>query len=144
MFLSIVQSNGSITLKPSELEVTLRVKGKFCARLAFIISSYRACVFSICLENVSVMDLVCWATSVMDLVCRATASEMDCVSLAFCCASATATAAAMVLASAASLDSWSRSLASVEVAAFSSWVLSLFPITFTKSVPKTGTYVYKI
>ena len=136
MFLSIVQSNGSITLKPSEPEVTLRVEGKFCAQLAFKISSYCTCVFSICLENVSVMDLVCWATSAMDLVCRATALAMDCVSSAFCCASATATAAAMVLASAVSLDSWSRSLASVEVAAFLSWVLSLFPITFSEVYQK--------
>ena len=140
MFLSGVQSKGSITLKPSELEVTLRVEGKFCVRLAFKSSSYCACVFSICLENVSVMDLVCWATSAMDLDCRATASAMDCVSSAFCCVSATATAAAMVLASAASLDSWSRlwSLfsAAEEVVPFSSLDRSL-PITRSDSVLRT-------
>ena len=117
MFLSIVQSKGSITLKPSELEVTLRVEGKFCARLAFKSSSYCTCVFSICLENASVMDCYpsdfCFENiSMMDLVCRASAS-------------------AMVLASAASLDSWSRlwSLFLVEeVAASPSLDLSL-PIT---------------
>ena len=82
------------------------------------------------------MDLVCWATALaMDCVSSdfcclsapATAATMDCVSSAFCCASAPATATAMVLASVASLDSWSRSLAWLEAAAFSS--LDQLPIT---------------
>ena len=77
----------------------------------------------------------------MDLVCRATALAMDCVSSAFYCVSAPATATVMVLASVASLDSWSL-LASV--AAFSSLVLSLFPITFSKSVSKMRTYVLNL
>ena len=96
------------------------------------------------------MDLVCWAgASVMDCVSSAfcclsapaTVAVMDCLSSAFCCASAPATATAMVLASAASLDSWSQSLALVEVVAFLSQVLSLFPITFLKGVSKMRTYV---
>ena len=108
MFLSAVQSKGSITLKPSVLDVTLRVEVKFCACDLPLKAFHTVHVSSpFAFENVSVMDLVCWATSAMDLDCRATASVMDCVSSAFCCASATATAVAMVLASVASLDSWS-------------------------------------
>ena len=95
------------------------------------------------------MDLVCWATaSVMDYVSSAfcclsapaTAAAMDCVSSAFCCTSAPATAMAMVLASVASLDSWSRlwSLfsAAEEVAAFLSLDQSL-PITRSEGVSRT-------
>ena len=61
---------------------------------------------------------------------------MSFVSSAFCLAKAPATASAMVLASAASLDSWSRLwslLALVEVAASLSLALSL-PITRLKSI----------
>ena len=57
---------------------------------------------------------------------------MDCVSSAFCCANATATAAAMVLASEASLDSWSLSRLWFSAAAFSS--LDRLPITRFGSV----------
>ena len=59
-------------------------------------------------------------------------SVISLVSLAFCLAKASATAWAMVLASAVSLDSL------LEVVAFLSQVLSLFPITFTKNVLKTA------
>ena len=117
MFLSIVQSKGSITLKPSELEVTLRIEGKFCVRLAFKSSSYCTCVLSICLWNVSVMVLVCWATALV-----------------------------MILASVASLDSWfwlwSLFSAAEEVAVFSSLDQSL-PITRSESVLKMRTYILK-
>ena len=123
-----VQSNGSITLKPSELEVTFRVEGKFCARLAFKSSSYCACVLSICLWNASVSD------SVSSAFCFENASTMDLVCWA--------TALVTILASAASLDSWSRlwSLFSAveEFAAFSSLDQSL-PITRSEDVSKTRT-----
>ena len=80
-----------------------------------------ACVSSdFCFETASMMDLVCWAT----------ASAMECVSSAFCCASATATAAAMVLASEASRVSWSRLWFSA--VAFSS--LDRLPITRSRKV----------
>ena len=123
-----------MTLKPSVPEVTLRVAGKVGARVSFKSFSYCTCVFSICLVNASVIDCVssafCFASA------PATVLAIDCVSSDFCCASAPASATVMVLASMVSLDSWSQlwSLFSVEeVAASPSLDLSL-PIARSESV----------